>query len=597
MVNAFVNHGTPDILPEDIDYTNTLFDKAIPTPPASLIGFFTAPNGRMYSWHFWLYPLTVASVQKAMPFLGLDPCRSFVTTNALLYVVMLWVILLAYPNKGREKYFLLLLSMFGPATAYISWPHTELFSAALFTMALVFYFRKNLFWAALFSAVAACQNNPIALFTAWCGIVYFIHTIKTYRAERTFCFRNLALMGLCGSPVLFSPIFYKLNFGVFNLIKASGTASFSYISAERMFGFWMDLSTGMVLSALLPVALFFYLIIRNLIKRVFRGFSLVVLTMLMLLVSCSTFDWYSGYAGSMRYSAWIFPLVIFYIAQHIDWKKSRSAVLLWLCVITTATQLAPTLLGMKRGHFQMNMLPEMVLRHAPALYNPEKSIFMALGLKNMPSGTPVVFIDGQCNIRKILLTYDDVDTLKEKFWVSPEFDSHAKKLSKKPKKEQYVNMPKGMIACKGIPLLPEVLLKFSELDISENSTGFSSQEPGGRWTDAQTACIVFKMPTTGRNYVFDFTLFPFLFGSHNKISVKVKANEASVATWIFEAGKNNPSTTIFIPAHLIAPNGTVKFEFKINKPQSPKALHLSADPRKLGLRFVSLSIKEAPPPE
>ncbi|MDP4227566.1 MAG: hypothetical protein Q8910_14420, partial [Bacteroidota bacterium] len=123
---AFYNHGTPDIRPEDArGAQNILYgngDKGMHPYYAGLSGFlkqphklldqywglFASKNSRLYGYHFWFYSLTVVPLIFLLKLLGLNQLLAFQLTNYLFMLLVLAYII--WFSKLRDK--LKMLAMF-----------------------------------------------------------------------------------------------------------------------------------------------------------------------------------------------------------------------------------------------------------------------------------------------------------------------------------------------------------------------------------------------------------------------------------------------------------------------------------------------------
>lgn len=598
MAESFVQHKTPDLQENDIKIAQKHLSEQNPhisIRPNAYSGYYEGNNGKYYCYHFWLYSLIVSPVQKILHALHLNELKSFVITNTFLYLLMLWFIYL----YGREKKRLILtvLMAASPLIPYIIWPHTEVFSAALVTVALVCYYNKNIQPAILFSAIAACQNPPIGFLTIYFGCVYLYNVFQKYRREYCIDLRDFIIAGLCGLPLIFSPLFYYIYFSTFNLIQKAGAARFDEISFHKFFSYFFDLNQGAIVYSGLLMVVFLWCLIRNIWLRNFKNFELVVCLILMTVLSLTTPVWNCGMSVVLRYFVWMYPLIVFYVAYSINFDNNKCLGFL-LFVNMLALCVAYNGFSGKDDHVWHKYVPQFILSNYPGLYNPEHQIFAIRTTHCDVYDYPIVFKDNDGHIKKILTDLNGWQGLIEsdKYTVEDYKFYHKKmaKLQQNPQKALYINVTKDEIVTKVLPLEMEKKLLFGS--VNEDIVGLAGREDWGRWSNDKEVKFrlksdYFKNTSESPYVVLKFDVRPFIAERHPVLTVEVYANGHSVSLWKFEYGKPMPITNLYIPKDLINED-EADFIFKIDNPKSPVSLGISDDSRALGIGFISLEICE-----
>lgn len=595
MLQALSTHGTPDVSETDIQIrqeklkTQSQFESFMP----KYSGFFEANNQKMYSYHFWLYPLFLVPMQWIFEKAGLEEFRVFAVTNTLFFLLALWAVWALYPGLKKRKYLLVFFYAFSPVLPYLKWTHPEAFSTALVMLALLFYVRHNLFLTVLFSAVAACQNPPIALLTIYGGGVYLWQTIQRWRKERIFNIGHFLLMGLCGSPLLFSPLFYWFYFNTPNLISKVGSASFQMVTLEKIMSFFVDLNQGLVVWAALPVLLFFILIIYQIARRNFKSLIWPLMVLGMVILSATTHNWNHGQSVLIRYATWIYPIMIFYLVEFFPLQNKKQYIILWIAALSVCLQafLNNTVFENELSYVRHKAVPRYLLRHYPSFYNPEFEIFAERTLQTDGSFNeklPILFMNKTFSARKMLTSYE---ALEKKL---PTFSDPARvylmhkmrSMKDKPRELFYISLPEGLVSEPGL-VLPEGSSISLAID-HKALKGLDSVEEWGRWNASQEVSMNLTLPRTDRNFRLEFNVNPFVNSGQPRQEVDVYVNDKKATQWTFKMSSPASQASIFIPQQEIAAHPTVRITFYIQHVKSPQELGFSNDARPLGLGFISV---------
>jgi hypothetical protein len=122
-------------------------------------------------------------------------------------------------------------------------------------------------------------------------------------------------------------------------------------------------------------------------------------------------------------------------------------------------------------------------------------------------------------------------------------------------------------------------------------SGWSHAEAEGTWTDGNSARLAFTVPPSTQDVVFKATMSGFTKAPElPSQSVDVFINGQQTTHWEIAV---KGLVQLLIPANALR-DGRLELEFKLPKATSPSALGISADQRKLGLRFYDLELA-APP--
>ena len=132
-------------------------------------GFVTAPDGSLYSWHFWLYPMLVAPFGVLVQALGMAPATAFTLFNGLCAALALAYLLLRWRAPPGARALLASLFLLSGTTYYLWWSHPEVYTASLLLLALMLASDRRHGVAMLACALAAAQNPPLVLLMGGIG--------------------------------------------------------------------------------------------------------------------------------------------------------------------------------------------------------------------------------------------------------------------------------------------------------------------------------------------------------------------------------------------------------------------------------------------
>ena len=123
-------------------------------------------------------------------------------------------------------------------------------------------------------------------------------------------------------------------------------------------------------------------------------------------------------------------------------------------------------------------------------------------------------------------------------------------------------------------------------------SGWSDPEGIGTWTEAPEALLVVRGLSPGRGALhLRAHAMAFLAGAHRRVRVAVTVNGAPAGLWDFTQEGATVERDAVAPASSLA-RPVTKIVFHIDSPRSPVEMHVSKDPRKLGMLLVDLSLTQ-----
>jgi len=161
MAESLANHGSPDLRPGDIQSLATRLQGtgAVLAPPTDghPYGYYRARDGRLYSYHFWAYPLACLPVKMALRLLRVNEIKALPLTNAALLLIALHQVLLSSRALSpARRTVLAALVLASPVLWFVHWTHPEVLSSALVVLALIALHEGRWPAATLFAAAPRC---------------------------------------------------------------------------------------------------------------------------------------------------------------------------------------------------------------------------------------------------------------------------------------------------------------------------------------------------------------------------------------------------------------------------------------------------------
>ncbi len=404
---AFANHFSPDLRVNDIEKYKKFHDKYKPElhkeeiyneiikfiedaskPMENIHGFYLAENGKVYSYHFWLYSLITVPVRLFLEHAHLDFTYCFVITN---YLLLLLVLLLLFKAKNIDYYSKVWLAVFitiSPIFWYLHWPHPEAFTSLMVFASIVLFIDKKQYLSIFLMSLACTQNPPLFIPI----LIMISFTIK----DQGLNIRNILYAGLSSGIIILPSIFYYYHFSSPNLIVNSGFLSKDYITLNRLFSFFFDLNQGMVLGINLVLILSFFIFIYRLLKKKTTFIDYMYISVfLMAYFYLQMRNWSHGMSVINRYAVWNSVFIIVFVVWVILQYNSKYKHIL-LFVLLVAQSISIYYFSNTRqfdwSSTSHNKIALWFLDNYPEWYNPEPNIFQVRTNKANLSYTETVII-------------------------------------------------------------------------------------------------------------------------------------------------------------------------------------------------------------
>ena len=431
---AVYNHFTPDIRLTDIQsFRNSYyarnrwhFEKTYFDNLGSLLtrehkfmdgkgGVFIDKWGRSYAFHFFSYSMLNVPGRFIAEKTGGNPLIAFQVTNGI-FVILTCFILLFFSPFALGKTILFVLSFcFSSIFWYLGWPHPEVLTASLVTLAFWYFFREKYYTAILLVALAGLQNQPLLVILVFMGIKTLI--VKGVNLK------NILKIGACSALFVWPPLFYFVHFHTTNLIKDAGFLDKNFITFTRVLGFYFDPNQGLILAVPLVLLLYIFLIGRKwtLVLRRREKFDFNYLLPFFLIamtciVSMMVF-WNHGQAVVNRYVSWFSAIILvhtFFLVVNL--RELVSYIVLNYIFVT---QLFTTLYHQQFNHYDWGQnshkpLAKFLLDMHPSWYNPDPTIFIIRTTHDYdcdPEVSPVFYLRDRIITNKIAVHKDKLDGL------------------------------------------------------------------------------------------------------------------------------------------------------------------------------------------
>jgi hypothetical protein len=394
MTESLFRHGTPEVRAADVQSLARQDERANLGLGYGIafLGYFDDARGRWYCYHFWAYPLLGLPARVLLAAIPAGGLHALPLTNALLLLLALHRVLFATPFEARRRLGLFLLLLASPLVWFVRWPHAEVMTAACVVLSLVGAQRGLRRAPILWAALGALQTPPVVLLAALLWLRACLADLRP---------RNVLTSSLAASTALLSPAFFYWRFGTPSLIAREST-SLSNISPSRALEMLFDLNLGLLPYMPVTVLLFGVAAVLVLIRarRAPWDAALLAVLVLMALACTATGNWNHGTIGPSRYTLWFMPLLLFLVTRLGEGlspglAKAYSGAV-GLAVVTQAiVVLAKGGLVAEADYLEHSYAARLVLRHAPALYNPSFPVFVARTTHDVAATPrPSIYVDG-----------------------------------------------------------------------------------------------------------------------------------------------------------------------------------------------------------
>lgn len=388
---AIASHGSPDIRLADIEQGRVLapplqghldgLEHGIRSgQPMPFAGFYRSTDGTPYAIHYFAYSALAAVPFKLLQLAGLPPLRCFQVVNLAMVLVLGLSLLRLYGGVPRALAGVGLYMLCG-GLLYWNWSSPECLSAAALLAGLCYFASGAPLRGGVLIGIASLQNPTIVLTL---GAVPPLLCCLHYQARNGFlanahaALRPRIIAGLVLGAALFAlaPLFNWQKFGVPSIIAQISTAK-ELISLVRLHSMFFDLNQGMLVAmpALAVVLLCTGWRGATGGERIRRAMALllcIVLTVAYAVPALSVHNWNSAAAGVMRYAFWAaMPFLFLLLWRLRSMQRWPSALLAGLVLVQA---LAMTNAD-RYNELHFSPLAKLVMRYAPAMYNPEPEIF------------------------------------------------------------------------------------------------------------------------------------------------------------------------------------------------------------------------------
>jgi hypothetical protein len=424
MAESLWRHGTPEMRPEDVYGLAAAASGMADINFADVRrGYFEDRAGARLSYHFWGYSALGVPVRAMLRLTGARAVRALPLANALLFSAALWAVARARRLCGAERLALTCLLLFSPALWLLLWPHPEVYTFSMVTLALVGLSARKLDAALLAASAAAMQNPPLIVLAGaiWVLILKDRVLAPAPLAARV---RALARATLLSLPAVVPMAYFYVHFGTPSVIARQGGAALDVLSLRKALELFFDLDLGLLPYAPIAVLAWAAGVAMCLLRGAVALDLLAAAALLpMALVCTATTNWNHGATGPSRYGVWMVPLVY---AALLGWRSrlggTETRRPLAYVILLTAAVASQAAIVLGRGgplarpdYLDHSAVARFALRHAPALYNPSPEIFVARTLHvDAPAyldlSRPVVYRDGQI-CRKAWARPQDLDAL------------------------------------------------------------------------------------------------------------------------------------------------------------------------------------------
>ncbi|MFA0405907.1 hypothetical protein [Vibrio sp. 10N.222.52.C12] len=447
MTESFLNHGSPELLEQDILSAKEKSERDSFNIPyiddENISGYYESNDDREYSYHFFSYALAVLPFKMISDVFNLHDLQSFYMANVFFMFLAVTVISLG-KNSFSIKISLILMAMFGPGIFYVDWTHPEVFTYSLLFMGIGFYLSgsRRLFY--ILFALASFQNPPVILFSS---AILFCDLVFSYKEKKYgLLFQSIAITGISLLPSMF----YLYHYGVPNIIAREGYSDVLNISIERIVGLFLSPVSGLIIYNCVLLLAFFTCIVRALIVKSNLSYNIAMMFGIFIAVcaGATTHNWNSGMDNVIRYSVWIYPLICMFVISV--WAKYCTHVsllnaLVFFIAINTITN---------SSYVYFNSLSQFIINNFPRLLYSDYETFCENTAHqdgyvefNGLNSFPCLAMDSSSNVR---IMYTDKASLSK--FLSRESDyEHSKLLNGISEKQleagkfSYVYLPKDVL--------------------------------------------------------------------------------------------------------------------------------------------------------
>ncbi|WP_277966227.1 hypothetical protein [Pantoea trifolii] len=424
MTQSLLNHGTPDLRPEDASdvlkqfkITQNNFSDAYlecasnkeclkNTNAVKNYNYFESKSGKYYSWHFFAYPLLNTMSYYLYQKIDKAPTVSFAFVNGVFMLLAIFLVITKLSENIIYKITIIIATLAPTSFSYLKWNHPESLTYSLIVISLILFKNRNYLSSSMILAISSLQNPPIA-FASF--IIYLISSHQAIGFNRklpskifnlTRDVKQHLIAGLIIASVIVAPsIYYFINFNTSNLIVTHGFSDAKLISINRLYDFYFDFNQGMIL--LIPYSML--LVIAGIVFKIRSKYKLLEIKSAVIFITLSivtaipcltTTNWNPGGADVLRYAYWNSIFIIFAYAEINKSFKSKKLVSLFFAGFIF-TQFVIIIMNNKlqwfsRDAVQISTPAMFILENYPRLYNPTPEIIVERST-NAESGSSYFF--------------------------------------------------------------------------------------------------------------------------------------------------------------------------------------------------------------
>lgn len=557
--------------------------------------------------HFSFYSLLAALYYWPLKVFGADVGLSF----NLLHLSLIFIAAMAAHKKlgPLAASCLIVMVISSPALWFINKAHPEFFVVITTTVGIIHWIVGDYAKCGLWFAFPATQYPPFG------GLCVLSLAIGLAIGRRQFLVRNWAVIVMTLGILVLHPLYYSLRVGAPSPYMARGSTSviLKAASIKAPASILVDPDIGLVPNwpaALLIVLIFCVLWVKK-SCRIDIKIAILLGVAALLFAYGQTRGFTLGRGGSLhisRYALWyifIIFMALWYILQNINLRRRSIRVFAGLAAlglfIWNSQQYAP---DKRELGFEPTALSRFLYSNLPQIYNPLPRIFLErhAGHMRLPKGA---WAASNHSGNKILvfpdkMSFADTEDIPDIEGCRRLDPIRVYLLAKGRARERHGNRPfylngYGDVLAGPPPSLPEKeKLSFAQEASNDRylHRGWSSTEPGGAWSDGDSAEIVFGLESIRflESYRLLLEVEPFL-SKQTERTISIYFNGNHVKDWSFRK-EGIETLDVRIDGNDFFYENTLRFA--IRDPMSPLELHGSADRRKLGIFLRSIRLDSFP---
>lgn len=460
-------------------------------------------NGEQLTWYFPVYSAFCVPFVWVLKTIGISCEYSVRLANYSILIVLLFACLAFKKFKPTTRLFMVLALSLNPIVLILKWGSAETFMFVLLAFSILFWLNKNYNWAALFCAIVGMVNITILFWGIVMIAEYMIRIYKENHEDESFFmvylkkWKMIALYATCYVPALIPMAYFNRYVGT---ITAQGGEVFVGGTViqffQRFLSYLFDLNLGMLPYFAVILVLFILFEIQSLIIYRDCRFSCLFIGCIGIMLCYSLHVHINcGMAGIARYNVWnvVFMCigVPYFLEDRIFAGTMQQVMRGSLCIgfILSSVVVFLTWKIPDSNYTKFTPVAEFALDNIPSLYNPYNVTFYNRenhvddDFGDIPY--PIIHCDEDGYVRKILVTPDTIEVVRETIIGSRDdlawLDSKLKKVSK----ERYISVGKAHLLgkCEPYKLGDKISLSGDDWNADDYiSEGISANEVSSTWT-------------------------------------------------------------------------------------------------------------------